>query len=322
MSGKRVTSRSGVAARVRFCSSSQVPVDIAYEVFGEAEHPNAAAAVVITGLNCNSRKFPAGFCEQLAAAGPFRVVRFDNRDCGRSTKMDHQGNPPLMKQLLPKWLVTVAPVYTLEDMADDTAALLAHLGIAAAHVVGISMGGMIAQLVAIRHRALTLSLSSLMSTTGAGDLPSPAFDMQLQYLTKAKSDGFDDQIAYRSAYEARNSWPAAMCDARAKAFIAEVLVAQLEYSMYRAGIARMLTACAQAVPRDELLRGVAVPTLVMHGGRDRQIPPEHGARTAACMPGSRYVVKPDFGHNFPGDERHWAGVIAEIVETAAMARKA
>ena len=117
-----ITSHSGVAEDVSVCRSTGVAVSIAYEVFGAAEHPAADALVVITGLNCNSRKFPAAFCRQLAAAGPFRVVRFDNRDCGKSTKFDRFPNPPMLKQALPRWMSEVAPVYTLEDMADDTAA--------------------------------------------------------------------------------------------------------------------------------------------------------------------------------------------------------
>jgi pimeloyl-ACP methyl ester carboxylesterase len=311
-----VTSRSGVAENIRVCPSMGVPVTLAYEVFGEAEHPNAPAVVVISGLNCNSRMFPTGFCEQLATSGPFRVVRFDNRDTGFSTKMDNKPDPSLIKQIFPKWLVTVTPVYTLEDMADDTAALLAHLGIAAAHVVGASMGGMIAQLVAIRHRAAALSLSSLMSTTGALDLPDPPLWVKLEFLYGPKSDAYEDRWDFRTSYERRVCWPAALLDDAARAFVGRNNAAQLRYSQYRLGVVRQLTAITQAAPRDALLRGVAVPAVVIHGAQDNLVPLAHGARTAQCVPGARLVTMPAFGHNLPGDERHWPGIVGEIAGVA------
>jgi pimeloyl-ACP methyl ester carboxylesterase len=315
-----ITSRSGVAQNIRVCPSMGVPVTLAYEVFGESEYPDAAAVVLISGLTSNSRMYATGFCEQLAAAGPFRVVRFDSRDSGCSTKMEGKGEPSLVKLVLPSWLVTVTPVYTLEDMADDTAALLAHLGIAAAHVVGISMGGMIAQLVAIRHRALTLSLSSLMSTTGASDLPPPSLWVKLEFLKKPKSGSFEDRLAFRASYEERVCWPAEAVDDAARAFIRGHNAAQLEYAQYSAGLSRLLTAITMAAPRDALLRAVAVPTLVMHGAQDALVRCAHGARTAACVPGARWVALPEFGHNLPGDERHWGIVVGEIVDLAARTR--
>jgi pimeloyl-ACP methyl ester carboxylesterase len=317
MAAAPISSRGGVAENIRVCPSMDVPVDIAYEVFGEMEHPNAAAVVLISGLGCSKMMYATGFCEQLAAAGPFRVVRFDNRDTGFSTKMDQKGDPSLVKLLLPKWLVTVTPVYTLEDMADDTAALLAHLGIAAAHVVGASMGGMIAQLVAIRHRTLTLSLTSLMSTTGGPSLPDPPMWVKLEFLHKPKSDSFADRHDFRVSYERRICWAGEeRVDAATAAYIDAQQRAQLEYTMYRLGFARQLVAIARCAPREALLRAVTAPALVVHGKLDLLCLFAHGERTAACLPGCAFVVEPELGHVLPGDERHWGRVIAEIVKVS------
>jgi pimeloyl-ACP methyl ester carboxylesterase len=283
---------------VRYCASCECDVQLAYSMFADSADSTDDVVVMIGALNGSMMMTSDEFCIKLAESGPFRVLRYDNRDVGRSTKMEHRGAPACVPQaMLPSWLYSPGVVpYTLEDMADDCAALLQHLNIEKAHIAGSSMGGMISQLVALRHPERVLSLSSLNSSTSARDLPPATFRATINFLRRPKSESLEHLIDYSVGWVCNVAWPAHMLDDAAVAHIRANATRQQSYSTYRAGVPRQLTACLQAKPRDALLGGITVPALVMHGAHDILFPLAHGERTAKCIPDSRFVVLADGGH--------------------------
>jgi pimeloyl-ACP methyl ester carboxylesterase len=234
------------------------------------------------------------FCEGLAARGR-HVIRFDNRDCGLSTKLDHLGIPDLAA-LLPA-LASGAPVkapYLLSNMADDTAALLDGLGLEAAHVVGASMGGMIAQTLALQHPTRVRSLTSIMSTTGRPGLPGPTPDAQRVLLTPAPADR-EGNIA-RGVETWRvigGTYPFDEEKVRQRAGRA------YDRCFAPQGMARQLAAILASGSRAEALGSLSTPTLVIHGECDPLVPLACGRDTAAAVPGAELIVIPGMGHDMP-----------------------
>lgn len=268
-------------------------IDIEYESFGRESDP---ALLLIMGFSAQMTLWPVALCEGLAAKG-FRVIRFDNRDVGKSTHLLDKGTPD-MQALMAK-LVSGQPAdapYALDDMADDAAALLDALGIKRAHIVGASMGGMIAQLVAVRHPGKTVSLTSIMSTTGKRDLPPAKPEAMAALMTPPASSSRADRIeASIRTWRAIGSPGFAATDAELRAD-AEMNVDRVPYEP--TGIARQMAAIIAAPPRNDMLKAVKAPTLIIHGVDDPLVPVEGGRDTAASIPGANIIEVPGMGHDF------------------------
>ena len=249
------------------------------------------------------------FCERLAAHG-FWVIRFDNRDVGRSTIM-RGARIPKRWQLLTRNARGAA--YSLDEMAADAVGLLDHLGIGAAHVVGASMGGMIAQLIAIGHPDRVLSLVSIMSTTGNRSVGRPQPRLALRMLRKAKRDreGYiEDHI---ETYRAIGS-PGFDFEEEHKR---ERAGRCFDRGIYPAGSARQMAAIMAAPDRTPLLAEVRVPTTVIHGDADPLVNVSGGRATAEATPGAKLVILPGMGHDLPREL--WPQIIDAIVQNASVA---
>jgi pimeloyl-ACP methyl ester carboxylesterase len=285
-------------------------VELCYETFGDA---SAEPLLLVMGLGTQMLGWRAEFCELLAARG-FFVVRFDNRDIGRSTHFrDHR--PPTVRQMLTR--DKRAAAYTLDDMADDAAGLLDHLGIDAAHLVGASMGGMIAQMLAVRHPEKVLTLTSIMSSTGNRLKGQPAakvypFFLKARPASKEEaierivklfrvvgSPGFerDEDDLRRLAAE---SWDRGGGD--------------------QAGTGRQLQAVLASGDRTQSIRRIKAPTLVIHGTSDKLVRPSGGKATAKAIPGARLVLIDGMGHDLP--HGLWPRLVDLIADHAAKAPRA
>jgi pimeloyl-ACP methyl ester carboxylesterase len=268
-------------------------LDIEYESFGREGDP---AILLIMGLASQLTLWPEALCSGLTAR-QFRVIRFDNRDIGKSTHLSDKGAPDLaalMARLLSGQ--PVEPPYTLNAMAADAMGLLDAIGVDRAHIVGASMGGMIAQLVAVHYPARTKSLVSIMSTTGRRDLPPAKPEAMAAIMTPPASLGREDRIegAVR-IWRAIGSpgYPASDAELRA---LAEREVDRGPYEP--AGTARQMAAVIAAPPRNEILKNVRAPTLVIHGADDPLVPVAGGEDTAASIPGAELIINPGMGHDF------------------------
>jgi pimeloyl-ACP methyl ester carboxylesterase len=279
------------ADRVRYDSprlASAGDVDLCYDSFGDPEQPTI---LLIMGLGFQLVHWPEAFCRQLAAEG-FRVIRFDNRDAGRSTHLSGRR-------------------YTIEDMADDAVGLLDALGVPSAHVVGASLGGMIAQTIAIRHPARVRSLASLMSTTGRrgkgrtswrvyrhalGRRPrteEEAVARRVRVFQTVGSTGFDQDLDELRRVNA--------------------LAFQRDPGA-REGRRRQHSAVRAAGDRTEALRRLSVPTVVIHGTDDRMCHPSGGRATAEAIPGARLELIAGMGHDLPPGA--WPRLVRAIADNA------
>jgi pimeloyl-ACP methyl ester carboxylesterase len=280
-------------------------IDIEYEEFGD---PKATPMLLVTGLGAQMISWDDAFCMQLAARG-FRVIRFDNRDSGLSTRMEAAGPPDIAAALNGD----PHPAYTLDEMAADAAGLLDALGIEAAHIVGASMGGFISQLIAINHPERALSLTSIMSGPSRGEGVSPTAEgsaLLFHQPPSSPEQSIEMAIAGRRLLVGSGD-PFDVAFERAKATRA------VKRAYYPIGTGRQLLAIIAAEPRLERLRGVRVPTLVIHGQDDILVPIENGRMVAAAVPGARLLVLEGMGHDIP--QRVWPQVIDAIVETARKA---
>ncbi|OWU85270.1 alpha/beta hydrolase [Oceanicola sp. 22II-s10i] len=254
--------------------------------------------VLISGVGTQMTRYPAPFVEKLQARG-YRVIRLDNRDIGLSQKFTEAGIPDFKAATAAKKAGTKADLpYQLSDMAGDVAGLLDHLGIPAAHIVGSSMGGMIAQLVAIEHPEKTLSLTSIMSNTGNPDLPGGTPEA-MAALTTPKPDpakDFDGFVA-ASMNTARvigsPSWPLPDDVIRAN------IVSDYERSFHPTGFSRQYGAILGTYDRRPHLQKLDVPTVVIHGVQDPLVPVAGGRDTAENTPGAELVEIDGMGHNIP-----------------------
>jgi len=273
---------------------------------------------MISGLGGQLNSWDEGFLDHLSDAG-FGLLRFDNRDCGLSQSFDDHGPASLSfgpEDLEAPETFTVeeesAP-YTLVDMADDTAGLLWALGVGAAHVMGVSMGGMIAQQLVISHPELVLSLCSIMSTTGARDvgLPSPAaLQVLLDKPPRTRAEYIDNEVRIWKVISSPG-FPFDEERIRRKAARA------FDRSFRPDGVGRQLMAIVASPDRTEALHDVGVPTVVIHGDGDPLVDPSGGVATATAVPGSRFLAIPGMGHDLPPEV--WDEVTGAIAENAARA---
>lgn len=285
-------------------------IELEYEVTGP---DGGRPLLLVMGFTAQLIGWPDGFCEHLVERG-HRVIRFDNRDCGLSTK--HDGVTVDLGAVLtaalggqPDQLPAVP--YTLSDMAADAVGLLDHLGIERAHVVGASMGGMIAQHVAIEHPGRVRSLTSIMSMTGEPEHGSPMPEAAQVLLAPPPHD----RDAYIEASERYTVW-------MSKRFVdLDEVKAQAarsyDRSFYPEGANRQLAAIYASGSRADALAALTVPTLVVHGRDDTLIPATGGTRTAELVPGASLLLVADMGHDLPSPL--WPLVTGAIAAHTALA---
>lgn len=267
-------------------------LELQYETFGEAGRPTL---LLVMGLGCQLVHWDTQWCQRLAQRG-FRVVRFDNRDIGLSTKFRDLGVPNVVRLgALRMAGLPVRSPYALDDMADDALALLDALDVPAAHVVGVSLGGMVAQLMALRRPERVLSLCSWMSTPGQRRFL-PTFKA-LKTLVARAPDEVSARIEHSVKVMSIIGSPAPLFEAEAvRRRAAEALARNKE----RAGFARQLAAVLAAPSRTKRLQRLATtPTLVMHGDADPLIPIAAGRATARAIAGARWVRFAGVGHDIP-----------------------
>lgn len=277
-------------------------ISLCYERFGnEADPP----MLLIMGLGTQMIGWPDEFCAQLAERG-FHVIRFDNRDIGRSTRI--KGPPPTPRQLTTRKIEPV--LYTLSDMAGDAVNLLDQLNLAPAHIVGASMGGMIAQAVAAQHPNATRSLVSIMSNTGNRWKGQPHFSIY-RYLLRRAPDDRQGYIEYTTkVFEAIGSRGLPFDEHRVRDMVAR----SYDRGHDPAGAGRQLGAIIASGDRTAELRTIRVPTLVIHGSKDRMVAKSGGAATARAIPNARLMVIDGMGHDLP--EAAWPELVPAIADHA------
>jgi len=270
-------------------------IEIEYETFGPDDAP---AVLLINGLGSQMTRWPVPFCEKLVARG-YRAIRFDNRDVGRST-----------------WFQS-GDRYTLSDMAADAMGLLDHLKIDKAHVAGVSMGGMIAQTVAIEHPGRVRSLTSIMSATGA-----PGTMDSTPEAAAVLNQVAPDPTVDEEAFVAHGMKNARTIGSPAYPWTDEALRERVLSEMRRAfnpkGVQRQRGAIGASGDRTEKLAKLNVPTVVLHGEVDPLIPKAGGEATARAIPGAELRIIPGMGHDLP--EPLYDTIIDAIVAAADRAR--
>jgi pimeloyl-ACP methyl ester carboxylesterase len=288
-------------------------IRIEYETFGDRRHP---AMLLIMGLGAQMIFWDDNFCRELAGRG-FHLIRFDNRDCGLSTHFAEKGIPDVFKAVTASLAgEKVEAPYSLGDMAADAVGLLDGLGIRHAHVVGASLGGMIAQTVAIDHPARILSLTSIMSTTGNPEVPPAKPEALAVLLTPTPSDRAQFLDHMVRSFRIIGS-PGFELD---EAGFRDRVGRAFDRSYDPAGVARQLVAALADGNRKPRLRSVRTPTLVIHGKQDPLVPVEGGVDTADGVPGARLLVIDGMGHDLPRGA--WPKIVDAIAGIAASADQA
>jgi pimeloyl-ACP methyl ester carboxylesterase len=262
-------------------------VELVYEAIGDRADP---ALLLVMGLGMQLINWDLEFCEGLAERG-FHVIRFDNRDAGLSTKIDAPV-PNVMRAMAG---FRIRAPYLLSDMADDSFGLLDHLGIERAHVVGVSMGGMIAQTMAIRRPERVLSLGSMLSTPGDRRVGTPKLRVWSVLMRRAPR-GRDAYIEYFVRVFRMIGSPGYPVDEER---IREQAGLTYDRSHDAAGTARQLGAILASGSRTAALRKLDVPTVVIHGKKDPLVPFRAGVATARAIPGAELVAVPGMGHDLP-----------------------
>jgi pimeloyl-ACP methyl ester carboxylesterase len=281
-------------------------LELCYETFGDRSDP---ALVLIMGLGTQMIAWRDDFCERLAARG-FFVVRFDNRDVGRSTWLDDLPVPSVW-QLLRR--DKRAASYTLEDMAEDVVGLLDHLGIERAHVVGASMGSMIAQTLAATHPERVSSLVSIMGNTGArlSGQPTLRASKALLGVPPRDRDGYVEHTVTTFSLIGSPGFE------RDEADLRQLAERSFDRGRNPAAGARQLAAIVASGDRTQRLREIKAPTLVIHGAADKLVRPSGGRATAKAIGDAQLLEIPGMGHDLPRDA--WSQIIDAIAANAARA---
>jgi pimeloyl-ACP methyl ester carboxylesterase len=291
----------------QFCRVSD-DIELCYETFGDPADPTA---LLVMGLATQMLGWPDDFCRELADRG-FHVVRFDNRDIGRSTHIDAPAPSFGQVMLRPKKVAS----YRLGDMADDAAGLLRELDLAPAHVIGASMGGMIAQSLAARHPDLVLSLTSIMSTTGRRWVGQPA--ARIYPLLASRPAGGRDAMIERTlkVFGAIGSTglPQDTDDLR------DMAARSYDRDHDPNGPARQLAAIVASGDRTGEVKRIKAPTLVIHGTVDKMVAPSGGRATARAIPGAKLLKIEGMGHDLP--RAAWPQILDAIATTAKRAEPA
>ena len=254
-------------------------VEIEYEAFGPSHHGNGQPETIllVNGLGSQMTRWPEAFCEKLVAKG-YRAIRFDNRDTGLST-----------------W---PTEAYTLKDMADDAVAVLDAAGVRQAHLAGVSMGGMIVQRIALDHPDRVLSMTSIMSTTGAGDAfkSTPEAAAVLNLPPPDPKADFEAFVANRMASAVTIGSPKyPWTDEENR----ERVIAEYRRAFNPAGVARQMAAVRADGDRTAALKGLKLPVVVLHGADDPLLMKVGGEATAAAIPGAELRIIPGMGHDLP-----------------------
>lgn len=266
-----------------------------YESFGSAAHPTI---LLIMGLAAQLTRWPLPLCDKLVARG-YRVIRFDNRDTGLSSKLDDAPVPAIGAVVAARMTgLRPSTAYTLDDMAGDAVGLLDALQIRQAHLVGASMGGMIAQQVAALNPQRTLSLTSIMSTTGNPGLPppTPAAAAALMSRPPDPSANLDGYLAHGLTTQRILASPAYPFD---EAAMRQRILNDVSRCYYPAGYARQFAAVAASGDRRNSLRRITAPTVVVHGAEDPLVPVAAARDTAANIANAELRIIPGMGHDFP-----------------------
>jgi pimeloyl-ACP methyl ester carboxylesterase len=271
-------------------------VELAWDDFGDRAAP---PLLLIMGLGMQMIAWDETLCTALAARG-FHVIRFDNRDVGLSSSFDDAGDPNLLARwdALSRRRPVAPPPYQLADMADDAAALLESLALPPAHIVGVSLGGMIAQELALRHPERVRTLASIMSTTGDRQLRGPSFEVIAELLRPFPPDR--EGFVARSVEVARVlHGPGFVFDEEAARRLAARSWDRARSHTGPAGARRQLEAIWAAPDRTAALGQLRRPTLVIHGDADPLIPVDAGRATARAIPGAILSIIPGLGHELP-----------------------
>ena len=267
-------------------------IEIVYDMFGE---PDKSPVLLIVGLGQQMIAWDEEFCAQIAARG-YRVIRFDNRDTGLSTKLDKAAVPNMA--VVFEAMVKGKPVespYSILDMADDAVGLLDALGIESAHVVGESMGGMIAQRMVIHHADRVRTLTSIMSSTGEPGLPPPTPEAMDILANRPPTDREEYIEDYGERWRVLNGQNLPYDEEAFRGLAAKIF----DRGLNPAGFARQLTAVIADASRKQTLKSVTVPTLIIHGDADPLVPFECGIDTANSVQGSELLIIEGMGHTFP-----------------------
>lgn len=270
------------------------PSHIECESLGDPARP---AIVLIMGLGMQLTGWPDSFCEALVARG-YRVIRFDNRDCGLSGRVTGKKRGNLLLAMAAAALgLPVRTPYTLEDMAGDTIGLMDSLGLERAHIVGASMGGMIAQVLAAKFPQRVLSLTSIMSTSGNRRVSKPAKAARKVLLARPadpkNTDAVIEHMVDMFGVIGSPAYPSTREELRRH------IGRSVRRAYYPAGVARQLLASIASGDRRKQLRGITAPTLVIHGAEDPLVPLAAGRDTAQHIPGAALLVIDGMGHDFP-----------------------
>lgn len=269
-------------------------IDIYYEENGPADGP---VILLVMGLGAQMIAWPDEFIHGLVSKG-YRVIHYDNRDVGMSQRMEGAKAPHLVWTMFKARIgLPVRVPYTLSDMAADGIGLLDALGIDKAHVVGASMGGMIVQLMAANHPERTLSMTSIMSSSGKAGLPGARPDIQRQFMVKRSPDASrEEAVAFGAALVSAFSFPD---PARPENAHAEMTAKAFDRGYYPVGTRRQLLAIIADGSRVDRLKTIKVPTLVVHGGADPLVPKEGSEDIARHIQGARLEIIDEMAHDLP-----------------------
>jgi pimeloyl-ACP methyl ester carboxylesterase len=283
-------------------------IDIAYETFGDV---GDKPILLIMGLGSQLIAWPDELCADLAAAADF-VIRFDNRDVGLSSHFPALGEPSPLASALRR----TSPPYRLDDMADDAAGLLGALGLGSAHIVGASMGGFIAQTLALRHPERVRSLTLIMTSTGSRRVGRPRPRIVARLGRRRRQMSRDESIASVVATFRAIGSPGFPYD---EARIADLAGRSYDRSHDVGGYLRQLAAIMAQPDRTLALKSISVPTVVIHGLSDPLVGASGGRSLAAAIPGATFVGLPGMGHDLPREI--WGRLGEEITTVAGMGER-